>query len=206
MRVANLFFMLISSLFAKDAIAIKKISTEKTTAVHASHHCGNNEQARKLAQLIIHDPAQTRITIRCNQLLTNIAISKAKKMADFGLVMHNLGGSPNSRLSNANYQLPNYYGKDFNSNQVEAIAGGYANADKVWDGFKRSEGHRTHLLGEHEFYLEQDELGIAFIKEKKSPHVEYWVVYLAKGKQKDQTVVKRFKEIPNKSLFILQEN
>lgn len=52
-------------------------------------------------------------------------------MADFGLVMHNLGGSPNARLREAGYKLPKHYGGDFNSSQVEAIAGGYSNAIEV---------------------------------------------------------------------------
>ncbi|WP_246129062.1 CAP domain-containing protein [Colwellia demingiae] len=174
------------------------------TYVNANDHCGNNEQARLLAQLIIKDGKQNRSTIRCNKLLTEVALSKAKKMLEFGLIAHTLDGSPNDRLRAANYQLPKYYGNDFNSNQVEAIAGGYKDAEEVWSAFKRSEAHRTHLLAEHEFYLEQDEIGVALIKEWNSPHVEYWVIYLAKGLQQDQSKTKHLDDIPNKSLFIMQ--
>ncbi len=166
--------------------------------------CGNNTEARRLAQLIIDDEKQKRTEIRCNKLLTNLAISKAKRMLEFGLIAHNLGGSPNENLRNGNYQLPKYYGNEFNSNQVEAIAGGYSDAEEVWSGFKSSLPHRKHLLGEHELYLEQDEMGIALIKEWNSPHVEYWVVYLTKGLQQDQVNKKVFDDIPNKGLFILQ--
>lgn len=167
--------------------------------------CGNNEQARVLARLIRTDIEQKRANIRCNAILTNAAEAKAKEMSEFGLVTHNLSGSPNSRLRHANYKLPDYYGKGFNSNQVEAIAGGYSNATEVWDAFKQSEGHRKHLLGELEFYLEQDEIGVAFIKDRKSPHSEYWAVYLARGYQKNQYNSGNLSEIPNKSLFILQQ-
>jgi uncharacterized protein YkwD len=127
-------------------------------------------------------------------------------MAEFGLVMHNLGGSPNSRLREVGYKLPKHYGTRFNSNQVEAIAGGHSSAAAVWDAFKRSESHRTHLLGEHEFYVEQDEIGVAFIKKWESPHVEYWVVYLTKGYQKNQYYSGNSDDIPNKSLFILEQS
>jgi hypothetical protein len=168
--------------------------------------CGNNKEARALVKLIKSDNEQKRISIRCNRLLTVAAEAKAKKMSELGLVVHNLEGGPNSRLRNVGYKLPNYYGYDFNSNQVEAIAGGYSDAEDVWDAFKRSELHRTHLLGDIDFYKEQDEIGVAFIKKWESPHVEYWVVYLTKGYEKNQTKLAEFTEIPNKSLFIIQHD
>ncbi|MGM0905238.1 MAG: CAP domain-containing protein [Pseudomonadota bacterium] len=158
--------------------------------------CGNNEKARFLVKLIKADKEQKRSDIRCNRILTAAAEAKARRMAEFGLVIHNLGGSPNSRLKEAGYELPNHYGHKFDSNQVEAIAGGYANANEVWEAFKESKGHRTHLLGEHEFYIKQDEIGVGFVKEWKSPHVEYWVVYLTKGYKKNQSYADT--DIPNK--------
>ncbi len=169
--------------------------------------CGNNKQAQLLVKLISTDKEQKRTNIRCNILLTAAAEAKAKKMAEFGLVTHNLGGSPNLHLEEIGYKLPKHYGGiEFNSNQVEAIAGGYSDAKDVWDAFKRSEGHRTHLLGEHEFYLEQDEIGVALVKKWESPHVEYWVVYLTKGYQKNQSYSGDFNNIPNKALFILKQS
>ena len=167
--------------------------------------CGNNKQAQLLVKLISTDKEQKRTNIRCNILLTRAAEAKAKKMAEYGLVTHNLGGSPNSRLEEIGYKLPQYYGVEFNSNQVEAIAGGYSDAIDVWNAFKHSEAHRTHLLGEHEFYLEQDEIGIALVKKWESPHVEYWVVYLTKGFKKNQSYSGNFDNIPNKTLLILEQ-
>lgn len=170
------------------------------------NHCGNNKQAQHLVKLISTDKEQKRSNIRCNILLTKAAEAKANKMAEFGIVIHNLGGSPNSRLEEIGYKLPKYYGVEFNSNQVEAIAGGYSDAEDVWESFKRSQGHRTHLLGEHEFYLEQDEIGVALVKKLGSPHVEYWVVYLTKGYQKNQSYPSDIDNIPNKTLFILSQS
>ena len=168
--------------------------------------CANNEQARLLAQLIVNDKDQQRSTIRCNKILTKAAVEKAKKMAEFGLVTHNLDGSPNSRLEQAGYKLPKHYGREFDSNQVEAIAGGFSDAESVWHAFKRSESHRMHLLGEHEFYLEQDEIGVAMIKEWESAHVEYWVVYLTKGYQNNQSYEADMDDIPNKNMLIIQQS
>lgn len=165
--------------------------------------CGSNQQARALVKLIKEDQGQKRVSIRCNKILAEVAQAKAKAMSERGIVSHNLDGSPNSRLREANYKLPDYYGVNFNSNQVEAIAGGYSDAEDVWYAFKNSKGHREHLLGELEFYQEQDEIGVGFVKEWKSPHVEYWVVYLTKGYKKNQIRSEKITEIPNKSLFIL---
>ena len=168
--------------------------------------CGTSEKAQQLAKLIINDDEQLRPSIRCNKLLSEIALVKAKKMLEFGLVIHNLGGSPNSLLRESNYKLPDYYGENINSNQVEAIAGGYTSAEEVWSAFKASNAHRVHLLGEHSFYAEQDELGVAIIEEWSSPHVEYWVVYLTKGYAKNQTYSEDQSKIPNKTNFVLQNN
>jgi uncharacterized protein YkwD len=167
------------------------------------YNCGSNAEARALVKLIKEDQGQKRTSIRCNKILSETAQAKAKAMSEHGIVAHNLEGSPNLRLRNANYKLPDYYGHNFNSNQVEAIAGGYSDAEDVWYAFKHSKGHREHLLGELEFYKEQDEIGVGFVSKWKSPHVEYWVVYLTKGYKKDQVKPENITEIPNKSLFII---
>lgn len=167
--------------------------------------CGNNLEARKLVQLIMKDQAQQRVKLTCNVLLTQAAKEKAELMAERGMVMHNLGGSPNSRLRELGYELPPYYGVAF-SNQVEAIAGGYKTAEEVWRGFKKSEVHADHLLARLEFYQEQDEIGVAYFKKWHSPHIYYWVVYVSKGFEPGQ--LGRFKddEVPNKGNLILQKD
>lgn len=167
--------------------------------------CGTNAKAQQLFTLIVNDKDQNRTRIRCNPLLTKLAMDKAKKMQEFGLVQHNLGGSPNAHLSNGGYQLPDYYGVQFHANQVEAVAGGYETAEQVWEAFKNSTAHRSHLLGEHEFYLEQDEIGVGFIREWHSPHVEYWVVYLTKGYSPDQSIFDGRDDLPNKSNLVIQK-
>lgn len=167
--------------------------------------CGNNLEARKLVQLIMNDAAQQRVKLSCNVLLAQAAKEKAELMAERGMVMHNLGGSPNSRLRELGYQLPPYYGVAF-SNQVEAIAGGYETAEEVWRGFKKSDVHADHLLAQLEFYQEQDEIGVAYFKKWHSPHIHYWVVYVSKGFEPGQ--LGRFKEdeVPNKGNLILQKD
>ncbi|NMH61178.1 CAP domain-containing protein [Alteromonas sp. MYP5] len=161
--------------------------------------CGSNEQAQELVRLILNDEHQRRSSMQCSSVLIEVAEDKVEIMANHGLVMHNLGGSPNQRLRNAGFELPKYYGT-FMANQVEAVAGGYSSAEKVWRAFKQSEHHRKHLLGEHPVYLKQDKIGVAFIRKNDSPHVEYWAVYLTEGSGDDN---EQFDDVPNKGIDML---
>jgi len=72
--------------------------------------CGNTEQARELSLLIANDKGQQRSVLKCNPTLVMLAETKAKDMAERGLVSHFLGGSPNTRIRNAGLTLPEYYG------------------------------------------------------------------------------------------------
>jgi len=190
-------------LLAAPAHAHAESQYPMVTLPSDTFQCGNSEQAQKLAQLIVNDKNQARTHIHCNPTLVAIAEQKAKYMAEEGLVSHFLGGSPNSRLRDAGLSLPSYYG-DAMSNQVEALAGGYQTAKKVWHALKSSFSHKQHLLGEIPFYAEQNEIGIAFIKDYKTPHVEYWVIYITKlsGDEQQQS----FSEVPDKGLGIVTEN
>ena len=140
--------------------------------------CGLHPKAQKLAQLIIEDIKQNRSTLVCSPILAKIALSKAKEMAELGRVDHIGRSGANRRLIDANYPLSKVYPRMFENN-VEAIAAGYSDPAEMWKQFKNSDGHRTHLLAEHEFYLLQNEIAVGYFQDKKSPHVHYWVVYVA---------------------------
>lgn len=164
--------------------------------------CGFNQSARELAALIIQDEAQQRAEIVCHPLLAQAAEDKARTMADFGMVRHNLGGSPNGRLREIGFPLPHYY-SGLMGNQVEAIAGGYSTPNSVWKAFKHSTTHRQHLLGELDFYREQQYIGVGFYKDYSTPHVEYWAVYLTKAS--NDSDVPEFDYIPHKGVFFVKE-
>ena len=182
--------------------------------------CGNTEQARELSLLIANDKGQQRLVLKCNPTLVMLAETKAKDMAERGLVSHFLGGSPNTRIRDAGLTLPDYYG-DAMSNQVEALAGGYTTAEDVWYALKGSTSHRQHLLAELPFYQEQDQIGIAFYKDYSTPHVEYWAIYLTKladsslpdSETQPQTSTtlllkgqKKFENVPDKGLGIVTKS
>ncbi len=140
--------------------------------------CGLHQKARQLAKLIISDPEQKRIKLVCNSLLAKVAEEKAKEMASLKRVSHVGRSYANRRLLKAGYPLSEIYPRLFENN-VEAIAGGIKNPEEMWQEFKDSDAHRTHLLAEHEFYQLQDKIGVGFYSDSKTPHVEYWVVYIA---------------------------
>jgi uncharacterized protein YkwD len=143
------------------------------------YDCGLHPKAKQLALLIINDSQQKRSRLSCNLILAQVAAQKAQEMAEKGTVTHYAGNvGANKRLIDAGYPLPDSYPTLYH-NQVEAVAGGFSSADEVWQELKDSDGHRAHMLGEHSFYLEQDEIGVAFYRKWHSPHVEYWVVYIA---------------------------
>ena len=140
--------------------------------------CGLDPKAQQLAARIIKDAEQNRSAIVCNPLLSKIALDKAKEMAELGRVDHIGRMGANKRLIEAGYPLSKIYPRMFENN-VEAIAAGYGKPLKMWEQFKNSSGHRTHLLAEHEFYLLQNEIGVGYFRDVKTAHVDYWVVYFA---------------------------
>ena len=144
--------------------------------------CALNAKAKELALLIINHKDQKRTGLTCNLLLAKIAAQKAQEMAKTGKVSHDgPGGTPNTRLIEAGYVLdipPDVVGNNF----VESVMGGTPHAEEVLDYFSSSFVHRIHIFGEHPFYLEQSEIGVGYAQEWFSPHVDYWVVYIAKPK------------------------
>lgn len=141
--------------------------------------CGESAPATRLALLIASDPGQRRPELRCSPVLSRIASERARELAEEGRISHFTNGlAPNLRLRQSGYPLPRQYPHG-GANQVEAIAGGFAGPEEAWAAFKRSDRHRSHLLGEHEFFKSQDEIGVGFHRLRESPHVEYWVVFVA---------------------------
>lgn len=142
--------------------------------------CGLSPEAQALAALVMEHPLQARPRLRCSALLSRVAASKAREMAELGRVSHGLGVTPpNRRLRLAGYALPRWYPRVM-SNQVESIAGGFDSPHSVLSAWMDSPPHRAHLMADHALYLEQDEIGVGFHYAPRSEHGEYWVVYIAR--------------------------
>lgn len=161
--------------------AVHSTSANQKQKVVAYESCGENEKARTLAKLVVEDGDQQRSSLRCNSLLTSIAQEKAEEMALTGKVSHRGtgGGLPDQRLIDAGYLLKLPDGAGYGGNHVEAVQGGESHPEDILSRFKNSYQHRVHLFGEHEFFLQQDEIGVGYAYNWDSPHVDYWVVYIA---------------------------
>ncbi len=175
-------------------LILLSVTLSLSVAAADYQQCGLTAEAQKLAQLIIESPEQQRTELKCNPLLAKVAQDKAKEMAELGRVTHIGRNSANQRLIDAGYPLAKLYPRVV-ANQVEAISGGQSTPVEAYQAFFHSEGHHMHLMGKHEFYALQNEIGVGFHYEWSSPHVEYWVVYIAHQEPK---VVKNVEVAPSK--------
>ncbi len=139
--------------------------------------CGLNQQSIKLAQLIIESENQQRKVLYCDKTLSQAAFDKAKLMAKADSVSHNIEHTtPNQFLRSYGVKLPNEY--PLFDNQVEAIMGAVSTAEDSFKVFMTSPDHKSHLLGETDFVVEQDQIGVGFFKDSDTTHVYYWVIYI----------------------------
>jgi uncharacterized protein YkwD len=129
-----------------------------------------------------NDPQQQRSSLICNAILVQVAREKALDMATRGYFGHTNpdGYGPNFLVEQAGYLLPSYYNHTPSGNNIESLAGGYSNADDVWQAWIGSSTHRTHVLGEHPFFAEQVDYGVGHIYDAASSHKHYWVLLSAR--------------------------
>ena len=140
--------------------------------------CGNSPQAVQLVELIRQHDLQSRADIRCSSKLTQIAEHKANLLSENNVIMHNIGHlTPNQLLRKNGYPLGSGY--PVLGNQVEALAAGEKSAKETFQQLINSESHRRLLLGHESFYALQNEIGVAYVRQSKSPFDYYWVIYLA---------------------------
>jgi hypothetical protein len=124
--------------------------------------CEHNQVAHELAQLFLNDPGQQRKQMICHPTLVLVAQRHADDMFDRQYFGHcNLDGlCPNKRATNTGYPLPQSYAE--NGNNIESLAVNQKNADDAWAALLDSPSHRVHVLGEIEFFREQECYGIGY--------------------------------------------
>ena len=137
-----------------------------------------------LTTLIIGSDLQQRTEMKLNGTLAMVARARAEDMANSGYFSHtNLDGNgPNFLVRDAGYILPDSYGMELDSNNIESIAAGYENAGDTLEAWINSPGHRTHVFGEIPFHREQVDFGVGFAVNPESPYVFYWVFISARQK------------------------
>jgi hypothetical protein len=146
--------------------------------------CGLNQKARLFAQLVIESGGQQRTHLKCNKKLAEIALEKAKMMSEANDINHNVEHTtPNQLLRNGGIILPKIY--PILDNQVEAVMGGVRTAQESFDVFMTSPDHKAHLLGEGDFLLKQDHIGVAYFYDRDTQYEHHWVIYITKVLQED---------------------
>ena len=139
----------------------------------------------EVEKYLLAQSGQQHPTLKLNSILVEQARRKAKDMAERVYFDHvdPDGFGPNYWVLKAGYQLPDYYGTAPNANYIESIGAGYADAASVWKAWMLSPGHRSHLLGENQFYRDQIEFGIGYYYKANGSYSHYWVVLIAEPKK-----------------------
>ena len=143
--------------------------------------CDLNEQEVAISEMAKSHPSQQREFMVCNPILSAVAREKALDMAHRGYFGHTNpeGIGANKLVRDAGYPLPGYYASNRNSNNIESLAGGYATPEDAWVGWMASEGHRTHILGQSDFYGQQVEFGVGYAYVEGSTYGHHWVFFSA---------------------------
>ena len=158
-------------------LALISSTQVQSQQIVAYQDCGDSSKAISLAKLLIESEGQHRNNLVCNKVLSQVAFEKAKAMAIESRVDHNINhSSPNELLTAAGIELPRLY--EIIGNQVEAVSGGKDNAQDAFNYFMTSIDHKEHLMGENEFYLKQNNIGVGHYYDIGAQHMEYWVVYI----------------------------
>jgi hypothetical protein len=145
----------------------------------------NNRPASLLAEILVNDPSQQHPRLVENAILMRVAQGRARDMADRGYFAHaDLNGyGPNYHARQAGYTLPEYYSKAADGNSIESIGAGFEQPIQAWEAWMESPAHKRHLLGEIDFFRDQDEYGVGYAYNPDSQYRYYWVVIIARREE-----------------------
>jgi hypothetical protein len=151
--------------------------------------CDLSEPERRMETLLRGD-GQKRPALRCRHELQAFARQRARDMAKRRYLSHVTPErrGPNQLLRDRGYPLPPSYQGGL-SNNVESIVGGIRAPADVWRALTLSATHRGHILGEDPDFLDQDEFGVAYYRDIYAPHVDYWVIVIARRGRPDEPAV-----------------
>lgn len=131
-----------------------------------------------LSHLLENHPDQRRFPMVVHPILARVARAKAWDMANRGYEGHidPDGHGANWLLLQVGYQLPSFYDRDVDGNNVESLQyGGVSEIGEAWRLWLTSEGHRIHLLGLNKFYWVQTNYGVGYANAPGSRWGHYYV-------------------------------
>ena len=139
--------------------------------------CALNAEEQAVADLMVNDPNQQRVNPVCNSILAQVARARARDMAQRNYFSHTNpdGIGPNYLVRQMGYVLPDWYNNNPDGNNIESIGAGYNSPTALWEAWRRSEGHRVHVLGESDFWAEQRAYGVGYYFDPNSTYKHYWV-------------------------------
>ncbi len=125
-----------------------------------------------MAAAIVNHEAQQRDELLPDYRLTFAAQRKAELLSEAGACAHEFppGDMPNAQARRAGFPLPRNLASD--GNQIESLVCGEARPGTAFALLYGSPSHRSHLLGEGDFYRAQDRIGVGFAES------EMWSVYV----------------------------
>lgn len=164
------------------------VTANPTVGIPSGDPCesvNQSSQQRAMIKLLTTKPPQARTVLRCNPILMEQAMRKAKDMIERKYYGHvDIDGfGMNYFLRKAGYPLPSYYLTSKEANNVEALAAGpdFGLADAAFQGYLNSSKHRPQVLGLTAGWAAQDEYGVGYAYSDNSKYANYWVVITAKN-------------------------
>ena len=139
---------------------------------------GSEAPDAAFTRLLVADPQQQHPRLVACPLLRLAATWRAQGLASgdpWGhLDRHGMGANTYARR--AGCRLPAYYAP--NGNNIESLVAGTPDATVALTALLNSPSHRAHLLGEGDFFREQNRIGVA--RATGGPLGWYWCVLISR--------------------------
>jgi uncharacterized protein YkwD len=141
-------------------------------------HVDSFKKERDFFNLMTNDVSQQRETLVLSSVLSNVSRAHSCDMIKRNFFEHiNPDGvGSNFRVLTAGIELPEYYSRAVDANNIESIAAGYDTPEKAYMGLKTSPRHRNHVLGIGDFYSQQIIIGIGICYSQKSKYGHYYTI------------------------------
>lgn len=150
------------------------------TELPGCRHIG--EEAREFVRLLVIDQRQERVNLKCDERLVRAAFARAQKSLETVPISHydSNGLGPNAYAAFEGCSLPPDYAPK--GNNIESLVAGTGDVTGVgaYEALARSESHSKHLFGQGDFFLAQDRIGAAVVR---NPNTFYkWSMIILIGR------------------------
>jgi uncharacterized protein YkwD len=138
--------------------------------------CSQTAEGEALAYYFLTDTGQQRPLMECSEFLSASAQHHADDMVAREYWGHDTpeGETPNQNARSHGCNMPYYYVQE--GNNIESAELNKHDAESAWLAMLESPQHKTHLLGLHQFFKDQDQYGIGYAS---SSWGTVWVVQTA---------------------------